>query len=162
MPKFPLSLFILFILLCFMPCIMQAQNSKRGITPQDSSRKEALDLGTIFSSDTITITVSVSACFGGEEYALSLIRLRSNYAFAFTDKHGKDKTERSGSILPSSLEYIKEVFEKGIYIGNNNTCTTSSYITATGRKRKVAFIDGRCSPTDDSFKRLKQIIMPGE
>ena len=145
----------LLAILCFLPCILFAQ-------PKDSTRKQALDLGTIFSGDTITINISVSACFGGEEYKLSLIHLRSNYAFAFTDKRGKDKTERSGSILPTDLEYIKEIFEKGIYLGNNNTCTTSCYITVTGSKRKVAFIDGRCSPTDDSFKRIKQIILPGE
>ncbi len=119
------------------------------------AQSKSKTLNKIFTSDTIKVYVSVSACFGGGDYSLIIIKNNDHYAFRFTEGNNKDTT---GDLSLEELQKVKSIIKHGLSL-HWGGCTTQEKFTVEANNCKVSFIDDRCNyTTDDSLKKLRQII----
>lgn len=130
----------------------------RRMASYDSIQKETRELDNVLTADTIHINVSSSACFGGEEYALSIVRIGNHYTYLLTDKYGQNNEKIIGTFSSTQMLNIKKLFIKGINLERTGFCTTSVFFTASASTGKAVFLDDRCNPGDDCFNKLKEIV----
>jgi len=149
------NLYLLLALLYFAPFTLYAQHKAQWKASADSIKKETALINTIFAADTVKIHVSVSACFGGEEYDVLLAKTKNRYMFWTTGAHGREENTQSGTLAKEGFESIKKLFIKGLSIDNGSMCTTSEHFTATALGQQAVFADYRCG-ADDYLDKLKK------